>query len=318
MPSVDLGSLTSSHAERLRWFVTRALTTTAFPAPLAGDLYLSSKPKGIFKPRDLRYALSIRINLDSRYPDGDVYEREDGTWYFAYHQENPDASQRDREFTNVGLMRCVKDRVPVGVLRERVPDRANKDKYDVLGIAVPAGWADGYFMFEGVREDGFWAKGSTAADVLISDAENIAEDHAGAVPTDDYDARRRVTRQIVARRGQKGFRAALFAAYDGACAVTGTAAAVVLEAAHIRPYRGPESDVVNNGLLLRADIHTLFDLGMLAINPQTRTIAVSAELAGTPYEELGGKALREPSNPLQAASVEALESAWTYFGAQAG
>jgi hypothetical protein len=146
--------LTPLHAERLRWFLDREDETTGFPAPLREGVHLSSRPKGIFKPRDLGYALSIRINLESPYPDGDVYDREDGTWYFAYHQENPDPAERDREYTNLGLLRCIDDGIPVGVLRERVPTPANRDKYDVLGLAVPTGWADGYFTFEGVKPDG--------------------------------------------------------------------------------------------------------------------------------------------------------------------
>ncbi|HUZ56031.1 MAG TPA: HNH endonuclease [Streptosporangiaceae bacterium] len=58
--------------------------------------------------------------------------------------------------------------------------------------------------------------------------------------------------------------AALMAAYSGRCAVTGCTVQAVLEAAHLRPYRGPDSNVTGNGLLLRADIHTLLDLQLLA------------------------------------------------------
>lgn len=317
MPHVDLDRLEPLHVERLHWFLDREDETTGFPAPLRDDIHLSSRPKGIFKPRDLEYALSIRINLESPYPDGDVYDRDDGTWYFAYHQENPDPSQRDREYTNLGLLRCIDDEIPVGVLRERVPDRANRDKYEVLGIAVPRGWSDGYFMFEGVRPDMFWSPGSTTVAVLVADAEDSVEKEQSVEepPSDDYDARRRVTRQIVARRGQKAFRTALLAAYDSTCAVTGTAAEAALEAAHICPYRGPASNVITNGLPMRADIHTLFDLALLGINPNSRTIHVSKMLAGTSYSELVGRPIREPSNPAMAASGDALASSWGYFKA---
>src|SRR3954462_10744432 len=147
MPSVDLADLPASHATRLQWFRQRAGSTTRYPAPLEDGSFLATRPKGIYKPKDLEYVLSIRINLDSAYPDGEVYIREDGTWYFSYHQENPDPNHRDRELTNRGLLRNAEDRVPVGVLRERVPDRKNRDTYDVLGIGVPTGWAEGYFFF---------------------------------------------------------------------------------------------------------------------------------------------------------------------------
>lgn len=69
-------------------------------------------------------------------------------------------------------------------------------------------------------------------------------------------------RAIAYRRGQSVFRRDLMYAYSSVCAVTGTTASDVLEAAHIYPYRGAHTNRVDNGLLLRADIHTLFDLNM--------------------------------------------------------
>lgn len=69
-------------------------------------------------------------------------------------------------------------------------------------------------------------------------------------PLSDEDARERVVRAIVQRRGQRAFRERLLEAYDGACAITGTTAPDVLEAAHIRRYMGPQSNVITNGLLL--------------------------------------------------------------------
>lgn len=72
-------------------------------------------------------------------------------------------------------------------------------------------------------------------------------------PLSDRDARTRVLRQIAERRGQVTFRRQLLAAYDGQCAVTGESAAQVLEAAHIKLYRGEQTNVVRNGLLLLAE-----------------------------------------------------------------
>lgn len=312
MPKIDLESLNESHAARLEWFRRRAGTTTGYPAPLADGSFLVTRPKGIYKPRDLAYALSIRIHLDSPYPDGEIYTRDDGTWYFAYHQENADPDLRDREYTNRALMQCIADRVPVGVLKERVPDRTNRDTYAVLGLAVPVGWESGYFLFERVRPDGAWRDGDTASDVLVADAERDLASEAERAPGDDYDARRRVIRQIVARRGQPKFRASLLAAYSGRCAVTGTDTEAVLEAAHIQPYRGPESNVVSNGLLLRADIHTLFDLALLAINPKDSKISVSKTLAGSIYAALDGQTLRAPTTGVRP-STAALQSVWNRF-----
>lgn len=72
-------------------------------------------------------------------------------------------------------------------------------------------------------------------------------------PTGAVDARETVARQIKARRGQQAFRDKLLAAYGGRCAITGCPVPDVLEAAHIHPYRGEETNHVVSGLLLRAD-----------------------------------------------------------------
>ena len=84
-------------------------------------------------------------------------------------------------------------------------------------------------------------------------------------PANTKDERDRTLREIVQRRGQPKFRYDLIAAYGGKCAVTGCDVLQALEAAHISPYLGEQSNHVSNGLLLRADIHTLFDLNLFAI-----------------------------------------------------
>jgi HNH endonuclease len=76
-----------------------------------------------------------------------------------------------------------------------------------------------------------------------------------------------IKRSSCATRTAK-FRKKLIAAYRGRCAVTDCDAYDALEAAHILPYRGPAFDHVTNGLLRRADIHTLFDLNLIGIEPR--------------------------------------------------
>lgn len=69
-------------------------------------------------------------------------------------------------------------------------------------------------------------------------------------PTNAKDAREKVLREIRARRGQKQFRDALIEAYEGRCAVTGCDVLDVLEAAHITPYLGPETNHVTKSPLI--------------------------------------------------------------------
>jgi putative restriction endonuclease len=154
-----------------------------------------------------------------------------------------------------------------------------------------------------------------ATDILEATAASDVDDQAESqgVPADDHDARLRVARDIVARRGQASFRAALLDAYQGKCAITGCDAAVALEAAHLRPYRGPGSNTVNNGLPLRADIHILLDPRLLAIEPATRAVVISKLLAGTHYEALATRTLAAPVADWQQPNSEVLTTAWQDF-----
>jgi len=67
------------------------------------------------------------------------------------------------------------------------------------------------------------------------------------------------------RLGQGGFRVAVMEAYYRRCAVTGEKVLAVLEASHIKPYSADGPHAVNNGILLRSDIHQLFDRGYATI-----------------------------------------------------
>lgn len=120
------------------------------------------------------------------------------------------------------------------------------------------------------------------------------------------DARKRAMAAIVQREGQNAFRQALLQAYGGACVVTGCSVKALLEAAHIVPYKGPHTNLVSNGLLLRADLHKLFDLYYFRIDPITRTVHLSPSLKGSEYAEFDGLPLRAPGQTHQVPLSEAL------------
>lgn len=125
-------------------------------------------------------------------------------------------------------------------------------------------------------------------------------------PANLKDARERIARSIAVRRGQRAFRDALISAYGGRCAITGCEVLDVLEAAHIFPYRGPETNRVTNGLLLRADVHTLFDCGLIEIDQDTLSVTLSPRSGSSDYSELNGMTLRHPTKPAEAPSRAAL------------
>lgn len=89
----------------------------------------------------------------------------------------------------------------------------------------------------------------------------------------DEDQRQVIERQIKKRRGQKTFRDQLLKS-NPVCAVTGCMLVDILEAAHIDAYRNDSHNHISNGLLLRSDIHTLYDLNHLAIDPDKKNIAL--------------------------------------------
>jgi len=117
-----------------------------------------------------------------------------------------------------------------------------------------------------------------------------------------------VQRAIRLRRGQAQFRAQLMKAYDGACAVTGSTAHAVLEAAHIVPFAEGGPTDPSNGLLLRSDIHTLFDLRLISIDTRDWSLLVHASLTRTEYWAMRGAAVARPRRN-QAAPDERLVDA---------
>lgn len=103
------------------------------------------------------------------------------------------------------------------------------------------------------------------------------------------------------RVGQGIFRTVVTDAYDRQCAVTRERALPVLEAAHIRPFAEESVHYVRNGILLRSDVHRLFDSGYLTITDQRR-VEVSRRLReefddGKNYEQLHGGSVWVPQAP---------------------
>ena len=298
------------HRTALQWFVAHSGTECGWPEPLFHDgqeTLLATRAKGIYKPAWSRYALSVRQTLGGTYPDLDPIVRPDGSWLYPYFQENEDPTSRDDEYTNRGLVECWHDRIPIGVLRQ-VKSKP-EPRYLVLGVALVAGWDGGYFFLEGFGANGQARLAGPATEIeFLSHSEQAAIAQAGAFdPVNVVDGRQRVIAQIVRRRGQPQFRKGLLEAYAGCCAFSDCDAEEALEAAHIVPYQGDATHHPSNGLLLRADLHTLFDLGLLSVNTVTMTVLVSQELASTTYVALAGRAVRLPLVAAYRPSIPALD-----------
>ncbi len=114
------------------------------------------------------------------------------------------------------------------------------------------------------------------------------------------------------RLGQGTFRVAVTDAYGRACAVTTEHFLPVLEAAHIKPFAENGPHDVRNGLLLRSDLHRLFDWGYVTVTPEGR-FEVSRRLKedfdnGVTYYALQGRAIHLPERPEERPGAELL--AW--------
>ncbi len=191
-------------------------------------------------------------------------------------------------------------------------------------------WPDNRWLSWG-RAQGFVAQGNVRGGrekspenirvllaAIAADGSEAPPDLAGPFQLVDADERRRTVGARVARERQGVFRARLLDAYAGQCAITGEHTELVLDAAHIQPYLGPASNHVQNGLLLTSEFHTLFDNGLVSIEPPTARrseyrVRVSKAIRerwnnGHRYNEYDGKALTfVPATPAARPSVVALE-----------
>ncbi|HHU39812.1 MAG TPA: HNH endonuclease [Propionibacterium sp.] len=125
---------------------------------------------------------------------------------------------------------------------------------------------------------------------------------------DPVEFRRRLT---MARLGQRAFKGRVLTSYGRRCAVTGNKVVPVLEAAHIQPVTKGGTHVVPNGLLLRSDVHRLFDHGLLGINERFE-LQVSSQLRatwgnGNEFYALAGSVIRLPGERRDRPSRESIE-----------
>ncbi|MBD2391999.1 pentapeptide repeat-containing protein [Aphanizomenon flos-aquae NRERC-008] len=89
------------------------------------------------------------------------------------------------------------------------------------------------------------------------------------------------------REGQEKFKEELTKKYGYKCLISGCEIKEIIEAAHIIPYRDLNSHDVANGLLLRVDLHRLFDAHLIAIHPTTREVLISEQIAKD-YQDIRG------------------------------
>lgn len=111
---------------------------------------------------------------------------------------------------------------------------------------------------------------------------------------------------INTRSGQSVFKGKVLRAYNNICCITGETIPELLEAAHIEKYKTKSSNHLQNGLLLRIDIHRLFDNNLIFID-KNYIIHISSYITDEYYKKFNGKKINLPNFEYEYPSIEALE-----------
>jgi hypothetical protein len=241
------------------------------------DLRVANIPKGIYKPAWSKYALSVKQTLNSPYADREPTSQDSG-WSYLYYQEEQEGKDPESLPSNRAMAECIADGIPIGVLRQKTAKPIVT--YQVLGIANVLGKAAGYYL---LQSEGQLLKPARNSELgyLVTEGSSVAE------ISDDM--RLFQIRSVVQRQGQPRFRQQLMQLYDKQCAVSRCDVADVLEAAHILPYRGPHTNDLSNGVILRADLHILFDEGLLAIDDSSLSVQLAPSILNNRfYSEFQG------------------------------
>ncbi len=141
----------------------------------------------------------------------------------------------------------------------------------------------------------------------------VPENYLDFDPQNDEDARQRIEKSIVLRQGQPKLRKILLEGYSKQCCISGCCVDAILEAAHIMPYRNDETNHPSNALLLRADLHTLFDRNLIGINPTNFQIKIHTKLLGSEYEKYENQFLKFDHRTKLRPSLPALQRRYSEF-----
>ena len=291
--------ITDEHRDRLEWFLKHKGQILPYSQLAAVENPgLTSLPKGIYKPQGWKYSLSIKETLNSPYGDIPIATLANGDWVYRYHREDG-----ENKYTNIGLLNCLRDGIPVGVIIQVEP-KPNV-QYFVAGLGLITQFHDPWFnvVNYSATTSSEMASKLVAENPYLYDGAQKQGDLPGFMG--DVGAER-YSKQLV-RPNQPMFRVMLLSTYEKTCAITQTQVVPALEAAHIRPYSYDKMDKVRNGLLLRADIHRLFDEGYIGVDTSNMETVLSPRLIGTNYEQYERTPLVLPTNQELQPSAQLLD-----------
>lgn len=224
-----------------------------------------------------------------------------------------------------GVRSLVEMRERIGHYRRTPISPAENPTIGCIMLAEPFFWpreqwipSPADFKLNTVAGKGYDSEGGTGRELWDAVADRLAQKDAkvlepgtataAAIETGGYGK----PQIILPRLGQGLFRILVTDSYSRRCAITGERTLPVLEAAHIKPYSLVKRHELPNGLLMRSDLHRLFDDGYLTVDPQTRQVVVSRRIKeefdnGKEYYALEGSLIREPADDWARPSRENLD-----------
>lgn len=282
--------LTPKYQQALDWFTAHKGHRVSRDALRRAPVAVVGRWQGIFKPKDHPFALSVCLPADTP-----VLPLPREGWTCRCPLPGHGTHDADHLHTVQAMQACRQDNIPFGVL---VADEAGEDcsSYRVLGLARVVAQEDSYFVLEGIGGPGRCLYDPLAGETCDP-----------FLPGNWEEGRGLINRHLTARRGHADFREALLQAYDARCAISDCRVELLLEAVHIALYLGEDTNAANNGLLLRSDLHTLWDLGQIYLDDEFR-VQCMPPLRHGEYAAWQGRTIRLPDDPACHPSRLALRS----------
>lgn len=195
--------------------------------------------KGIWKPKQLKYPITITSDPNGIYDDGFI---SDSLLKYSYEGTNPNL------WTNEGLRKCMNRKIPLVYLH-----KISKGKYYVhLPVFIVADNPNKLYFTVAAEQE-----------IKLATQENLSQDYK-----EPYLHRQYVTREVKQRMHQQTFRELVLDAYKDHCAVCRLKHRELLDAAHIIPDSSEFGlPIVQNGLSLCKIHHAAFDHNIIGISP---------------------------------------------------
>jgi len=268
---------------------------------------------GIFKPAWSEYALSIVIRTTSQYEERDeVIFLDDGRWLMTYSPRSGGMQIAD----NRALVRCLDDRVPIGVFRQLTDktDRRHGSTYRVLGLGLATGYDAQRDVF--IVESADYAAIESVISTIANEVDRYEVQLYAQVMNEFLPFVREdsVTYTTTSQKRDRAFREIVVREYGYSCAVCGMRfrwkGVTEATAAHIIPKHKRGTDDPRNGLALCHNHHWAFDANLFSLTDDYKIMLApgihEADSRNYPLIELEGRPILLPSNETLMPHVDAV------------